>query len=317
MTGADHGDSDRKEFDHRDLVASLSADERAEILEKSDRAGLMHLAGHLGAILVCASLVLARVPFYPLVLLPLGVLIVFLFTPLHETIHGTAFRSQRLNDTVASFCGFLVFLPPTWFRYFHFAHHRYTHDAERDPELSVSKPTTWPRYLLVMTGILDWISRITTILRNAVFENNDAFVPQKGRARVRREARIFCALYGLVAFVGFWGGGNEIALIWILPLLIGGPFLRAYLLAEHTRCPHVANMLENTRTTFTTALVRFLAWNMPYHSEHHAYPTVPFHKLPLFHKMVRAHLRSTENGYVRFTRKYIRGISDGSLAKDM
>ena len=89
-----------------------------------------------------------------------------------------------------------------------------------------------------------------------------------------------------------------------MPVLFGQPFLRAYLLAEHARCPHVANMLENTRTTFTTALVRFVAWNMPYHAEHHAYPAVPFHKLPRFHQIVRAHLRSTERGYVRFHRRF-------------
>ena len=74
--------------------------------------------------------------------------------------------------------------------------------------------------------------------------------------------------------------------VWIVPILLGQPFLRAYLLAEHARCPHVANMLENTRTTFTTALVRLIAWNMPFHAEHHAYPAVPFHKLPRFHAVV-------------------------------
>jgi fatty acid desaturase len=49
--------------------------------------------------------------------------------------------------------------------------------------------------------------------------------------------------------------------------------------------------------------VRLIAWNMPYHAEHHSYPAVPFHKLPRFHGIVAAHLRSTENGYVRFHRK--------------
>ena len=58
-------------------------------------------------------------------------------------------------------------------------------------------------------------------------------------------------------------------------------------------------MLENTRTTFTTALVRLIAWNMPFHAEHHAYPAVPFHKLPRFHEFVRQHLRTTERGYVQ------------------
>ena len=39
-------------------------------------------------------------------------------------------------------------------------------------------------------------------------------------------------------------------------------------------------MLENSRTTYTNALVRFLAWNMPFHAEHHAWPSIPFHALP-------------------------------------
>ena len=34
-----------------------------------------------------------------------GVVLVFLFAPLHETIHLTAFRSRRLNDTVAWLAG--------------------------------------------------------------------------------------------------------------------------------------------------------------------------------------------------------------------
>ena len=66
----------------------------------------------------------------------------------------------------------------------------------------------------------------------------------------------------------------------MLPVLLGQPALRLYLLAEHGDCPRVANMFENTRTTFTTAMMRFLAWNMPYHVEHHVYPQVPFYRLP-------------------------------------
>jgi fatty acid desaturase len=96
--------------------------------------------------------------------------------------------------------------------------------------------------------------------------------------------------------------------VWIVPALIGQPFLRLYLLAEHGRCPFVANMLENTRTTATTWVVRKLAWNMPYHAEHHSYPAVPFHKLPEFHAIVEAHLKETENGYVRFNAKYVAAL---------
>ena len=67
-------------------------------------------------------------------------------------------------------------------------------------------------------------------------------------------------------------------------------------------------MLENTRTTKTTWLVRKLAWNMPYHIEHHSYPGVPFHHLPEFHTLIESHLKDVENGYIRFNVKYIESL---------
>jgi fatty acid desaturase len=46
--------------------------------------------------------------------------------------------------------------------------------------------------------------------------------------------------------------------------------------------------------------VRLVTWNMPFHAEHHALPTVPFHKLPELHEAVRDHLKTTADGYARF-----------------
>ena len=233
-----------------------------------------------------------------------GILIVFLFTAMHEAIHGTAFRSARLNRIMATISGFLVFIPPIWFRYFHFAHHRHTHDPENDPELMSRKPETVAQYVLYLSGLPLWTGMAKVIAGNALGTAVERYVPEKARAKVRLEARIFVAAYAALALgsVALWS--TALVWAWIVPVLCGQPFLRAYLLAEHARCPHVANMLENTRTTFTTALVRFVAWNMPFHAEHHAYPAVPFHKLPRFHEIVRAHLRSTERGYVRFHRRF-------------
>eukprot|EP01092_Planopodium_desertum_P003156 TRINITY_DN15417_c0_g1_i1.p1 TRINITY_DN15417_c0_g1~~TRINITY_DN15417_c0_g1_i1.p1 ORF type:complete len:146 (+),score=0.09 TRINITY_DN15417_c0_g1_i1:50-439(+) len=74
---------------------------------------------------------------------------------------------------------------------------------------------------------------------------------------------------------------------WLLPSLLGQPFLRFYLLAEHTGCTTGPNMLSNTRTTNTTWFYRKLAWNMPFHAEHHSFPAVPFYQLDkLHHKLI-------------------------------
>ena len=244
-------------------------------------------------------------------MLPQGILIIFLFTQLHEALHRTAFATGWMNEAVARFCGLLIVLPPDWFRYFHFAHHRHTQDPEKDPELAVPKPETVPQYLFYVSGVPVWAAHISTLVRNALGCNADAFVPEAGRRKVAREARIMLVLYALVAAVSVAAGSVEPLFLWIVPALLGQPFLRLYLLAEHGRCPFVANMFENSRTTFTNRLVRRIAWNMPYHAEHHAIPTVPFHRLPELHALSREYLCQTENGYVRFHRKYVAGLESG------
>ncbi|MGH8760392.1 MAG: fatty acid desaturase [Burkholderiales bacterium] len=297
------------EIDHRAVITALSASQREELTARADVPGIVHFAGHFGAILVMMGLIAAEIPYWPLLMPPLGILIIFLFTALHETVHDTPFRSALLNRIVANICGFLVIVPPIWFRYFHLAHHRHTHESGNDPELMIPKPETLRQYASHLSGIPYWIVMAKTIAANVAGRNAEAYVPERGRANVVEEARIFVGLYGFLPLASLITGSAILLWIWIVPVLLGQPFLRAYLLAEHARCPHVANMLENTRTTFTNRLVRFLAWNMPFHAEHHAYPTVPFHKLPRFHEIVREHLRTTERGYLRFHRNFARDLS--------
>ena len=297
------------EIDHRAIIARLSHEERRAITAKADRPGLLRLAAHGGLIVALAMAIAFSLPFWPLLLLPLGVMIVFLFTLEHEAIHDTAFATPWLNRAAALVAGFLLLLPPVWFRYFHFAHHRHTHNPDNDPELMSPKPETLWQYVKYLSGIPYWTGMLRVLLTNATGRARDSYVPDKGRAKVTAEARAMLAAYAALLAGSIAAGSALLLWIWMVPALLGQPFLRAYLLAEHTRCPHVANMLENTRTTFTTSLVRFFAWNMPYHAEHHSYPAVPFHLLPRFHDIVAAHLRSTERGYVRFHRGLIADIT--------
>lgn len=45
-------------------------------------------------------------------------------------------------------------------------------------------------------------------------------------------------------------------------------------------CTRDDNGLTNARTTLTNGLMRRLMWDMPDHTEHHLYPSIPFHRLP-------------------------------------
>ncbi|WP_352696950.1 fatty acid desaturase family protein [Mesorhizobium sp. M0152] len=296
-------------MDHRDVIASLTPEERNRLTAKSDALGLAQLAVHWGAIILLGALIAARVPFWPLLMLPQGILIVFLFTVLHETVHRTAFETQWLNDAVARVCSLALALPADWFRYFHFAHHRFTQDPENDPELASPKPEMLWQYLVHVSGIPLWWGHFKTLCANATGGGKESYVPPKGRPKVRAEARAMIVFYGAVFLLAVYFRLTLILYAWIVPALLGQPFLRLYLLAEHGRCPFVANMLENTRTTLTNWVVRKLAWNMPFHAEHHAYPGVPFHQLPQFHALIERHLKVVEPGYVSFHEKYIEALS--------
>ena len=296
-------------MDHKALIKSLDADMRASLTLKSDRAGLKRLSAHFGWILVLGCYVNAGAPFWGLALVPLGICIVFLFTLLHETVHFTPFENTRLNTVVGHICSVLVIVPSTWFRYFHLAHHKYTNDPLNDPELETPKPESISDYALHIIGLPYWKGMAQLIWRQAKGDVSASYLPERVERTVVWQARGLIALYtgAIVLAVLGW---SWIFWCWMVPLIVGQPFLRAYLLAEHGLCPPVANMFENTRTTYTNRIIRFLAWNMPYHAEHHAYPSVPFYRLPQFHTIAQDQLVSTSDGYTTFHKDFAKAVGD-------
>ena len=289
-------------LDHREFLASLSQEDRVRLTETDNQAGLRRLAVHGGTIIFLATWVGVGAPLWPIALIPLGLSLIFLFMLVHETTHRTPFSNPRLNDAVGRFCGALIILPFTWFRAFHLAHHRFTNDPDLDPELATPRPRTWSQYLIYISGLAYWGAMARKIALSAIGQIEDDFVTNSNRHRICREGRFLLGFYLLASASFLWT--DLLFWIWLLPLLIGQPFLRLYLLAEHGRCAPVADMFENTRTTFTGALIRYFAWNMPYHAEHHAMPSVPFHKLPELHQLTSPHLKVTERGYGRFNIRY-------------
>ena len=276
--------------------------------ERSDRSGLIQLASHLVVLLLTGiGIWLTRntLWLWPAMIVH-GVVLIFLFTPLHECIHRTAFKTRALNEAVAFVIGTLILLPREYFRAFHFAHHRFTQDPARDPELATPKPVNLRQWLWQVSGIPYWIAQTRGTVAHALGRAPEAFYKDdRQRQAVIFEARIVLAVYALV-LIGSIAAGSTAALIyWVVPALLGQPALRLYLMAEHGLCPLTPDMLENTRTTYTNALVHALAWNMPYHAEHHAYPAVPFHRLPEVNRAIAPRLKSTAQGYIAVQRQIL------------
>jgi fatty acid desaturase len=297
------------------LIASLSPEERRDLTRRSDRRGLIHLAGHLGLILIFGALIVTDAPLLGIWMVLQGIVLVFLFTLLHETVHDTPFASRWINRGVGHVCGFLLFIPVNWFRAFHFAHHKYTQIPGKDPELASPKPQSMRGYLVHVSGIPVLLANWKTLVRNALGHCDDPYVPLAGRRRITWEARAYLACYAGLLCVSLWLNTSVLVLVWLIPMVLGQPVLRLYLLAEHGRCAFVANMLENSRTTETFGLLRWLAWNMPYHAEHHSFPTVPFHKLPQLHRHTRRHLAELSDGYHSFHSGYLRDMQAKSMSE--
>jgi len=295
-------------------VATPDALDKLELkalLQRRDGPGLRHLAIHLALIAGAAALVLwAGWSWWvwPAMLLE-GILVIFLFAPLHETIHRSAFKTRRLNILTSWLCGAVMFLPPNFFRAFHTQHHAYTQDPARDPELAAPRPATWRTYLWHVSGLPLWRWQIGTLFQNAMGRCDTTYVTPRIEPAVVREARILLALYALLAAGSLILWTDLLLKIWLIPILLGQPFLRLYLLAEHWGMPMVPEMLNNSRTTLTNPVMRFLAWNMPYHAEHHAFSAVPFHNLPKVHAKVKARIGTKTPGYLAFHRQVWRTLS--------
>lgn len=294
-------------MDYKAFIATLPANTLAALNQTNNSAGLRHLAGHAGLIFGLGCWIALALPLWGPMLPLQGIALCFLFTLEHEATHKTPFRSVWLNEWAGRIAGFIFLLPFEWFRYFHLAHHRFTNIPGKDPELLAgAKPETPWVYLQHISGLPFWIAMAKQTIGNAFGRDPGAYIPARARARVRVEARWMLAIYALAGLSLYYT--SLLFWVWFLPLLLGQPFLRLYLLAEHGRCAFVANMFENTRTTYSTRLVRYLAWNMPYHVEHHTLPNVPFHKLPELHDHLQAHLRVTSDGYIAFTGDYIQHL---------
>lgn len=274
----------------------------AELNTLSDRPAWVRLLSHLFAI--AAGGLLWRLTELPLLLrlgglLLSGVALASCFAGLHECCHRTAFRSKRLNDAVAWLMGLLSFYNATFYRRYHQWHHRYTHLPGLDPELEDPVPTSRLSYALEISGFNWWLGKVRSYGRllwgdlSGLSYLNPEVIPQVRRS-VRLQFTIYAAVlaFSLVQLNGFllWS--------WLLPLALGQPFLRLLLLAEHTGCAYSSDGLANTRTTLTLAPVRWLMWNMPFHAEHHLYPSLPFHALPKAHRWIGPRLQHLDHGYL-------------------
>jgi fatty acid desaturase len=247
-----------------------------------------------------------------------------LYYGLHECVHRTVFDDSIpeyawLNGLFANVYGFLTLHPPARFRCAHFNHHRFTGDPGRDPELQDTlehmRATSVLRYAVVLTGVPHWVGAVGALVRHGILEivlpAERLYLTKHTRQEVLREAWYFSAAYIVIissAFAfrpaaGWWY--DLVVFGWLAPLILGQPFRQFIAIAEHEGCRAGENMLSNSRTlSGTSPALCLLTWGAPFHSEHHAFPDVPFHARSTLHRVLRSRAgtesSSHAHGYRRF-----------------
>jgi fatty acid desaturase len=290
----------------------LSAPSLNILNPKSNLRGWLQLTGHLTVMGISGYLWgtnLQNLSIALPALLIYGFSLAAMFAPLHECCHRTAFASNRLNDMIAWFAGLLAFYNSTFYRRYHKWHHRYTQIIGQDPELENPKPQNLREYVRELIGIPWWIGKLrghgSIALGNL---DNCPYISETVKAEVIRSTRLQLLVYLGAIAVSLAFQQPWFLLYWLIPLAVGQPILRAILLSEHTGCTHDNNPLTNTRTTLTILPIRFLMWNMSFHTEHHLYASIPFHALPAAHQQLQPYLGKIDAGYTKANWSIIKNI---------
>jgi len=295
-------------------MADLVARETLRALtRRRDGPAVLHLALQVAALLGsgAATVSLASTG-HPTQWIALGVLsasVVTFFPLLHEAGHQTAFESSVWNESGAWLGALMMLQAPSFFREFHWEHHRSTQQLDLDPEIA-SAPALldgWPTnpftYLFLVSGQFLLVGKLgftfaCALLPQSIWSPLFPFIRPDRRRRVAWESRLALLIFGAILGIGL----RFVPEFWML--LLAWPFahlfLGIYLMAEHTGLPHDGDQIQRTRTVTSNALLRWLMWNMPYHAEHHAYPGVPYHALPALHRHLEPALRHTSSGYIAF-----------------
>jgi MocE subfamily Rieske [2Fe-2S] domain protein len=209
----------------------------------------------------------------------------------HEAGHGTAFKTDWMNNVLYEISSFMVLRESVVWRWSHTRHHSDTIIVGRDPEIQVSRPPDLKSHLMSLFAIGVYRSYFPGLIRHALGRVSDeerTFIPTTEFAKIFRNARIVLALY--VAAIA----GSVLLQSWIPVFLMILPhFFGTWLMIVHNSTQHAGlaeNVLDhrlNCRTVYMNPFSRFIYWNMNYHLEHHMFPLVPYHNLSKLHELIK------------------------------
>jgi fatty acid desaturase len=211
---------------------------------------------------------------------------------LHEGSHYLMHPNRKWNDRLTDFfCGIPLLILTKNYRAFHLAHHRFSGDPEKDPEVGFYKDQGYH---------YEKGSKVETLvmpLKDLIGFNSMIFVKSLNRflfEQKKENGHDPFNLKDIVSNLFFWGvvWGAAIYFGWVIHLLVfwiipyltlGVFFLKLHGYGEHTGLEGPTE-LERTWIHEYNPVTNFFIYpiNSGYHVEHHLYPSVPWYYMKRF-----------------------------------
>lgn len=209
----------------------------------------------------------------------------------HEASHGTAFKTDWMNDALYEIASFMVVRESTPWRWSHTRHHSDTIIRGRDPEISVPRPADIRGMIINLFALKSAPPSLRRMVKHAsgkIDPDVATYLPKSEYSKVFFKARIYVLIYAVVILTAI-GTQSLLPLMYVgFPTLLGSWLMVVYGTTQHAGlAENVLDHRLNCRTVYMNRINRFLYWNMNYHVEHHMYPLVPYHALPKLHELVK------------------------------
>jgi len=224
-----------------------------------------------------------------------GMVMAFLPNGIHELGHGTVFRTKFWNRFFLRVLAFLGWHQNIFFEASHQRHHRYTLHPPDDLEVVLPVKMLWKDFWkqgIFNWPVFYWQTKTHWRMARRKFEGpwEQTCFPQSDAALQKKAARWSqVVLGGHTAIIV----GSILSGAWMVAVVVsGGAYVGHWLfwLCNNTQHSGLADKVLDyrlcCRTIYLNPVVRFLYWQMNFHTEHHMYAAVPCYHLKRLHEAI-------------------------------
>lgn len=243
-----------------------------------------------------------------------GMTVHFFVNGFHELIHDSVFKTQALNILFLKVYSFLGWHNHHYFWASHTEHHKYTLHPPDD--LEVVLPISIKGKDIFLTaffnlGHVKWMIGFNWRLARGIFQGawEEQLFPESApekRRSLRNWARLVLCGHAALALVAVGLGWWMVPVLQMVAPIFGSGLQFLCNTAQHISLQDkVPDFRFCCRTILLNPVLRFVYWNMNYHTEHHMYPAIPCYNLGKFHRLIRHDLPHCPVGLIQAWREIL------------